>query len=761
MSSPLEGLSQAEADDLLVTVGDEYDKKFRESFEQLQHRLLAVEPVLLLSSFAFYALFTPPDHDPELTQDEPLLQHHVELLQGLILRHAKDAFDTKPVVRPQDFQAIRDLVYATSQAFNMRRFADIRRVTTKEDRHRLRAVEQIRVHTQVVRNWGYPHQIKHIAAAIFAPHDDEIERRIGVRMEYLVEMGFNLVDLVERRINEHRNALRPMLRAKKLTDVVEQYYRAFPSLKDTPEELTNYLKKHKATLSNAKELLFSHSSLWLPQKFTFTLDDFISAYPGEVSPQTMLRVLDGWAISFGEIADQDPEHLFMANPIWRRPIIKTRDDGSYFMPIPVLFISFCLDLMERVLGDESDLRDWYVLRRGDFLEDQIEQQFRAAFPDARVYRGSLWDDPSSGKEYENDLLVSIDSYMIVVEAKAGKVSEPARRGAERRLGKTIEELIVEPSAQAKRFADFLQANPGQHTFATRRGVENHVDNTEIYKTIRLNVTLDPIATLQSRWTDLRMAGFVPDDADLAPTMTLSDLENVFELLEGACEKIHYLVRRAEFEANANYVADELDLLAFYLETGFNIGESEHDGSGLFLYGMSKSHERYFMRSSTGLKARKPRRRLTKWWRDILSRVEMLTAPRWTESGYILLNVPSEDQARVEHQFRTVKRIVRERWRSPGHLNSVVLITGPPQRRDALVALAYKHLEREERNKLIETVAMQAIAEEPIDRALVIGVDIERNSYPYSVLACLLKGEEIAPVAEGAASPLTEVQADSS
>ena len=40
------------------------------------------------------------------------------------------------------------------------------------------------------------------------------------------------------------------------------------------------------------------------------------------------------------------------------------------------------------------------------------------------------------------------------------------------------------------------------------------------------------------------------------------------------------------EKHAKFIADELDLLVFYLETGFNIGESEYDGLELNLYGIS-------------------------------------------------------------------------------------------------------------------------------------------------------------------------------
>ena len=72
-------------------------------------------------------------------------------------------------------------------------------------------------------------------------------------------------------------------------------------------------------------------------------------------------------------------------------------------------------------------------------------------------------------------------------------------------------------------------------------------------------------------------------------MALTDLEIVFELLPRVHEKLHYLERRAEFEHNADYTADEIDLLAFYLQTGFNIGEDEYDGKNSFISTDNRRH----------------------------------------------------------------------------------------------------------------------------------------------------------------------------
>ena len=65
--------------------------------------------------------------------------------------------------------------------------------------------------------------------------------------------------------------------------------------------------------------------------------------------------------------------------------------------------------------------------------------------------------------------------------------------------------------------------------------------------------------------------------ELAPVINLTDLMAIFEILDLQSEKVHYLGRRREFDAHLRFHGDELDVLAFYLDHGFNIGEAEFSG----------------------------------------------------------------------------------------------------------------------------------------------------------------------------------------
>jgi hypothetical protein len=221
-------------------------------------------------------------------------------------------------------------------------------------------------------------------------------------------------------------------------------------------------------------------------------------------------------------------------------------------------------------------------------------------------------------------------------------------------------------------------------------------------------------------------------------MSIAELENVFELLEGSCEKLHYLVRRSQFEVNAEYLADEMDLLAFYVDTAFNIGEEEFDRTGLFLYGVSKSLDPYFMSQSSGQRVTKPRRRLTRFWKNMLRWIEQRRFPRWTELGIILLNVDYDRQLEFEKGFKAIRRSVQQQWQTPSHNNVYLMLSGPLKRQEALIGFAYKRIKKDERDQMMSNAGHEALKRSGTQRVLIIGVDLDDREHPYSVAACYSK-----------------------
>lgn len=733
ISSPFEGMNENDVIDVIRKFGENFNQKFEDSFQELQARILTVDPCSLLSLFAYYDLTTSPGVNREWTEKQPILQHHVEFLQGLVLRYQEESFDFQPTL-PQDFVVFRDLIKDVTRAFQMRRLAAVDPSASREQRQRFMALEDIRVHTQAVRNWGYPQQVSRIVTGLFSTLDDAIEEQLGVRVAYLVKMWFNLVNISETRLNRHRNLVMSALQAKTIESAIEKSYQAFPDITSSPEELLQLATENNFSLQNVQDLLFRHSDLRLKDIYTFTIQNFVDAYPKEIEPEMLQKIIDIWSLSFGNLADLNSEHIFLGNPVWQKPLVRLKNE-KIFCPIATLFINSLTEIMEAIIKSKPELYKRYEERRGKFLEEEIYQLFGSAFPSAKVYRGSQWHDPVTNKDFENDLLVLVDSYLIIVEAKSGRVTESARRGASESLKKIINKLVVEPSLQARRFASYLKDNPGLHKFINRQGNLNEVDSSNVYEVICLNITLESLGTLYSHAPNLKKAGFISDEIDIAPTISLADIEIIFKILEGTCEKLHYLVRRTQFEQNADYSGDEIDLLAFYLDTGFNIGEVEFNRQGLSLLGMSNIFDPFFLGELPKQDTPKPRIRLTKWWKDILRQIEIQNFKGWTVIGYIILNFSYNQQLEFEKKFKKIKKIVEKFWELPEHGNICLLINERLPQRGAIVGLAYKRVTRQKRNQIIENAVEEAINISKSDRVVVIGVDIERGDYPCSIATC--------------------------
>ena len=153
MSSPFEGMTEDERVELIKKLGENFGQQFETSFETLQKQIFQVEPCSLLSLFAYYGLTTSPGINREWTEKNPLLQHHVEFLQGLLLQHSQNSFDFRPAL-PQDFVEFRQLVQDVTRGFQMKPLSIADPSTTIEQHQKFITVETIRTDTQAVRNWG-------------------------------------------------------------------------------------------------------------------------------------------------------------------------------------------------------------------------------------------------------------------------------------------------------------------------------------------------------------------------------------------------------------------------------------------------------------------------------------------------------------------------------------------------------------------------------------------------------------------------------
>jgi hypothetical protein len=408
--------------------------------------------------------------------------------------------------------------------------------------------------------------------------------------------------------------------------------------------------------------------------------------------------------------------------------------GSISVSAKASSMTFGFAMFERLMCADAALLRAYEGARSDVLEDELEELLRKYFPAGRVLRQLTWTDSSAGTVYENDAVVIIDRIALLFEAKSGKVSAAARRGASDRLVREIKKLMIEPSEQSARLMNLLSRSRRQHSFTTTTG-EQVVDSREIDIFVRVNITFNAIGPLSSRWPELVEASLIKDAAVLAPTMGIADLDTVCELLKQQPTITHYLRRRAPFEKNASYVADEMDLFAFYLETGFNVGETEYDGTRLMIYGMSDRLNSHFRRTPSGQSRTAPTVKRTKLFSKLISTLEDRRPPRWLEISFRLLEVAFSDQETIEGAMKpSIAKVKQSRDQNPSW--SAQLSNGPPQRKQAMTFVWYRCAEPDARKSILRTYALQAMETASTDDCLIVGFDVLQPQQPYDMLGII-------------------------
>ncbi len=722
--------------EVLHKLGEKASVEAEETFQKLVGYFGEYDPLYLCSFCSRYFATSAEGIDEEAIHGSlDFHLYYLEVLQCISLtfeRHLSGKPLDENIV---EFKAtIKNLCYNQGLA-HLKLAGNIK---SQDDVDAVMLRSEMMGQTMAVRNWAYANQMQSIAYDLADLAESNFSQSQGFKLKHILDIIFALGVLTQDKLNIHIQKTRNFVRAKNYTEVYNRYEASFPNVEKTgTDDRMQFWNIIGKNLMNLKCALLVHSDCFLPNIYTHDLIEIHEFLDQEIPIEEISEILNKMSLKFGELSGINKDHIFLNNPVHAKPFIKITDT-SFFSVIPHMFSHLGVDLIEGFIANDAKLKREYASKKGKFLETRVEQLFRDAFPDAQILPGSIWHCPATNKDFENDLIVLIEDFAIIVECKSGTISPPARRGAPDRLFKTLQELIIAPSQQAIRFESYLKQNREIHEFRTKTGIANIVDSTKIKYYVPLGITLSNLGSIgcnlkkliRAKITDLKLG-------ELAPSISLTDLEVIFEILTLKSEKIHYLSRRREVDAHLNFQGDEMDLFGFYLENGFNIGEAEYNESGYIdLTLKSKEIDPYFVGKQRGKKIKKPSLRKTKYWNDILNTLEC-RSQNWLMASYILLNLPKEDQIQFQKNLKLLVKNISQ-GKCPDPHNWMVLYCGPERRTYAIVGFPYKGIDRKTRNALINKIISSFEAKENLRGVVLLGYDLDVNLYPYSVVAGRLK-----------------------
>ena len=730
MQNPFAHLSDDERKQAIKEIAENSERVYQESVNKVKEILTSYDPITLLSILASYGLTVPVGDDGLTKKDSEfeIKQAHIELCHAFALQINPDNLKRGPF-GPDVVQEIWEALPSLLEAHNFRKLAE-RNGDATDDEKAINLVQQsIRGNTQIVRNWGYFSQVTQISQEIYEHFDNPLKDKYGFTASNVIELFKYLISEIEQRNSKRFQELKQLNQVKDKKELIYKYNELIGQQKEDAERFINGVEIDLLDRKTLFSMVMSHYDLRLPENYTFYVEEIFNDLG--LDKAATKGILQEFSYSFGELERYDTEYIYLSNPVWLRPLIRIEND-KYFCAIPQLFFSFVIPSLERLFEDidRNELSD----RRARYLENKVAEIIHTRFPESNTVPGVKW--VHNGTEYETDLITFIDSHALIVEAKSGKISQPALRGAPDRLKRHIKEILVEPNIQSKRLKERLLeliANPDIDVDLREK---LPVDLSLVHKVIRVSVTLEDFAMLQANVSQLKDTGWLPDEYEPCPTMNLADFETLFDFLEHPVQIIHYLERREELEDEIGFMGDELDLMGLYIDTLFNIGDVD-PGADFIITEMSAPLDAYYNSRDAAIDIPKPKPKISPHFSEIYNQLEQRKTPRWTEIGVILNRFSPDDQQQLTKMIKKLMKNVQRNWDVEGHENMAVC-TPPKTSEYALVFLIYNNKNTHRRDEFIDAAAEYGLDTEHVQQCLVIAKNMDMDDLAYHFIGLFQK-----------------------
>jgi len=482
-----------------------------------------------------------------------------------------------------------------------------------------------------VRYSSYHHHLCDILRDLFTPLQSELEKIIG----FTVQDALALIEGIE---------------SLMLQRLLERHEKATQS----EEEVRSYIHEQSPLLSldelnhKAQDMM----KLWV----CFALGDTISFTSQELAEETQIDVgrvqafLERLSLSFGEVDPTYYRSPAATHPLMTKPFVRHAEyylrpvkDLSYWSLRPAIEVLLNPDNAGAVNHSQT-LWARYDAIRADYVEKKAIEYLSNALHPGRSYRSlKYWvTEHGQRKEAELDGLLVIDSTLFLVEAKAGSVTQPARRGASASLKTDLQKLVGDAYSQALRAKKYIQETD-QPTFSLSDGSTVQVPKERIARIFLVSVTLDALDAFATNISQFQDFGFF-EESDFPWVVSLTDLRVISELVEFPSQFVHYLIRRLRINEHGRaQTYDELDWFGTYLQNGLYFEDmlDEQDAPDMIYVQPATTHFDDYYFYLTGQRktpVSKPTQPMPELMRQMLTELEVHRPSRYLEIACALLDM---------------------------------------------------------------------------------------------------------------------------
>ncbi|MEW8143914.1 MAG: hypothetical protein AB2765_11060 [Candidatus Thiodiazotropha endolucinida] len=487
--NPFENLSNKERAEVIKSISERSRQEYKDSLESIKTIFKRYDPFILLASLASYGLTVPLGDEGIQVKDSEMKihQYHLEFLQAVVLQNSPNELG-KELFGPNIVKDLWDLVIEHMDAHT---FISLEERAKSDNQNAVEMLLQhMRGNTKGVRNWGYFSQVKNIAKELYGYFDDLSLEKYGFNITDVIDVFQSLLNIVEEKSAIRYEQLRELIRSSNNKQMVYKYYDLIGGDKTEANQFIDELRTAELKKKTLFSMLVSYYDIRLADIYSVDLATVVSATG--LSSDVVKLILDKYSLLLGSLKEYTPDYIYLSNPVWNAPLIKM-ENGSFFCLIPQVFFSFVLENLDKLVEpiSDQDLSE----RKSDYLEKKVKEIICRRFPDGMTASSVKWF--IEGVQYETDLVTFIDSYALVVEVKSGKITVEAKRGAQKRLQKHIDELLIKPNIQSKRFQDRLIELISNPNIEDELREKLPVDLSQINKIVRVSVTFDDFASVQA------------------------------------------------------------------------------------------------------------------------------------------------------------------------------------------------------------------------------------------------------------------------
>jgi SEC-C motif len=505
------------------------------------------------------------------------------------------------------------------------------------------------------RGSSYETHLFDLLRGLFVPHEPFLQTHYGIGIETVISSVEGIVQQINRNVSRYQTFLRD--RNSEIKEMYDRHFRenaphishiqAFhKEWERRPEVLSKVEGFNRRDRELRHEVFAVDSSERVSERFL----ELFSASPGTNEGFLSFARAPGW-----------PGNLTVVE---RKPFVSHEE--RYYCYSVQLFSHYAVDILETLIR-ESDARYFlktYVRQRAAYLEKSALHYLARLLPGAKIFGKLFYEAEEDGmrKRLETDGLVLYDNNILIVEAKAGSFSAPARRGGLARIERDAGKLVDEAYGQATRTKKYIaeEATPRfeYEDGSTALVLENKDGFTNFYL---VNVTLADLGHLSARLSSLRAFDFIEGDG-WPWSVFINNLRVVSEIIDSPSEFLLYLQGRIRANEHGKFRSfSELDFLTFFLREGL---EFEHDYyeqfDAIFADGYTNALDRYYEKVVGRLpEGEKPRIDIPPEFRRLVSGLEESTRTGFSDVTTTLLRLGRKTQEDILEQLEGVERLAAD------------------------------------------------------------------------------------------------------